>query len=421
MTPRPMPAVPPRRPGGRFATLRQDGLAGIVNAVVSVPDGLASAALAGANPVFGLYTSAAAPLVGGALQSAQLMQIATTSASALAAGQAVGGYPPEERAAAMFLLTALTGVMLAVFGVLRLGRLVRYVSHAVMTGFLLGVAVVLVLDQLAPLVGYSPTGRNEVVQVIDLALHLGELSVPTLLVGAATLAIAAGLGHTRLATVASLVALVVPSVFVALTASRGVARVADVSPIPRGLPALTLPDLGLITPALLLAAFAVAVVVAVQGVGVSQSVENPDGSRIDASRDLLAQGAANVASGLVSGIPAGGSVGQTALNVSVGARSRWSAILSGVFMVLIVLLVPGLVGEVPMAVLAALMILAGLSAIDAREARSIWNTGGGARWSILATFVATLVLTVPQAVAAGVALSVLLHLTSSAPSAVTLR
>ena len=105
-----------------------------------------------------------------------------------------------------------------------------------------------------------------------------------------------------------------------------------------------------------------------------------------------------MASGLFSGIPSGGSVGQTALNVSVGARSRWAGVIAGVWMLVIVLLASVMVEQVPMAVLAALMIMAGISAINLREARSIWNTGGAARWSILVTFIATLVLSVPVAV-----------------------
>jgi sulfate permease, SulP family len=395
-------------------TLRRDGVAGLINAVVSVPDGLASAALAGVNPIYGLYSSIAAATVGGALQSTQLMQIATTSASALAAGQAVAAYPVAQRAAAMFLLSAITGLMLVLFGILRLGRLVRFVSHAVMTGFLIGVALVLVLDQLAPLAGLSPQGSNEVVQFADLLAHLGDISVPTLATGLLALALAAGLGRSRLSPVAPVLALVVPTVLVMLLGWEGVTRVADVSPIPRGMPLPSLPDFSLATTGLVLAAIAVAVVIAVQGAGVSESVENPDGSRGNASRDLLAQGAANVACGLCSGIPAGGSVGQTALNVSVGARSRWSAILSGVWVLAFVLLVPGLVGRVPMAVLAALMILAGLSAIDLHEARSIWRTGGAARWSILVTFAATLLLSIPLAVAVGVGVSILLYVAASA-------
>lgn len=398
----------------RGSRWRKDILAGLINAVVSVPDGLASAALAGVNPVYGLYTSITAPIGGSLLVSAQLMQVSTTTASALAAGQAVVGYPAGQRAQAMFLLVALVGVFLAVFGLLKLGRLVRFVSHAVMTGFLIGVAVVLVLDQLAPLVGFSPRGANEVLQFVDLLSHVAQFSVPTVITGLLALGIVYGLGRTRLATLSSVVALVVPALTVALIGWEGVERVVDVSPIPRGIPALTVPELSLINPELLLSAFSLAVIIAVQGAGVSQSVDNPDGSRVNPSRDLFAQGAANVASGLFSGIPAGGSVGQTALNVSVGARSRWAGVMGGVWMLVIVLLVPGLVGQVPMAVLAALMIMAGLSAIDLREARSIWNTGGAARWSILMTFLATLVLSVPLAVAAGVLLTVVLYLKSSA-------
>jgi SulP family sulfate permease len=223
-----------------------------------------------------------------------------------------------------------------------------------------------------------------------------------------------GLARTRLAGFSSLLALLVPSLLVALLGWHSVQRVVDVSPIPRGIPLPHLPNLALLTPALVLSALAIAVVVAVQGAGVSQSVENPDDSPINPSRDMVAQGVANVASGLLSGIPAGGSVGQTALNVTVGARSRWSGVLGGVWMLAIVMLVPNLVGQVPMAVLAALMIQAGVGAIDFREARSIWNTGGAARWSILVTFLATLVLSIPLAVAAGVLLAVVLYLRSSA-------
>lgn len=400
----------------RDNTLGSDVSAGLINAVVSVPDGLASAALAGVNPVYGLYTSIAAPITGSLLASAQLMQISTTSASALAAGQAIAGYPETERGPALFLLAALAGVFLALFGVLRLGRLVRFVSHAVMTGFLFGVAAVLVLDQLAPLVGYSPRGANEVVQVIDLIAHANAFSAPTIVAGLLALGIGLALGRTRLATISSLGALVVPTLLVAGFGWGGVQlqRVVDVNPIPRGVPTPVLPDLSLLGVPLLLAAFSVAVVIAVQGAGVSQSVENPDDSRISPSRDMVAQGAANVASGLMSGIPAGGSVGQTALNVGVGARSRWAGVLAGVWMLAIVLLVPDLVGQVPMTVLAALMILAGIGAIDVGEARSIWHTGGAARWSILVTFVATLVLSVPVAVAVGVGLTVVLSLASAA-------
>ena len=389
-------------------------MAGLVNAVVSVPDGLAAAALAGVNPVYGLYTSFSAPIAGSALASTQLMQIATTSASALAAGQTIATYPIEQRDDALFLLVILTGLLLAAFGLLGLGRLARFVSHAVMTGFLIGVAAVLILDQLAPLVGGQPEGPNEIVQFVDLLSRPGDFDPATIVIGLLALAIAYGLRRTRVGNFSSVLALVVPAALVALIGWESVDLVADVSPIPQGFPGITVPALELLGPELVLSAFALAVVVAVQGAGVSQSVRNLDGAPVNASRDMLAQGAGNIASGLLSGIPAGGSVGQTALNVSVGGRTRWSGITAGVWMLVVILAAPALVGEVPMSVLAALMIVAGVSAINHREARSIWATGGAARWLIVVTFIGTLVLSIPLAVAAGVALSVVLYTASSA-------
>lgn len=389
-------------------------MAGLVNAVVSVPDGLAAAALAGVNPVAGLYTSIAAPVAGSVLASAQLMQIATTSAAALAAGQAVAAYPDAERQPAMVLLGVLTGAFLVVLGLLRAGRLARYVSHAVMTGFLIGVSAVLVLDQLAPLVGYAPERAGLVVRSVELVRNVPLWDVRTLVVGAVALVAMVLLARTRLETASSLLVLVVLTGAVALLGWGSVSRVEDVSPIPSGLPPLVLPDPGLLTVDLVLAAFALAVVVAIQGAGVSQSVENRDGSPVSTSRDMVAQGAGNLAAGALSGIPAGGSVGQTALNVQVGARGRWSGIFAGLWMLLIVLVLPTVVGLVPMSVLAAIMIVAGAGAIDLREALSIWRTGGAARLSIVATFVATLVTSIPVAVAIGVGLTVILFLASSA-------
>jgi len=407
---------PETKPSGesRGRILRKDLIAGIINAAVSVPDGLASAALAGVNPVYGLYTSVAAGISGSLLVSAQLMQIATTSASALVARQAIAKYPGEQRDQALFLLVVMVGIALAIFGLLRLGRLVRFVSHAVMTGFLLGVAVVLILDQLAPMSGAHPKGGNEITQFIDLLSHVTQFDPKTILTGILALGIVIALRRTKYSALASIAALIVPSVLAAVAGWESVQRVMDVSPIPRGIPSLSLPNVRLLTPNLLWSAFALAVVIAVQGAGVSQSIENSDDTPVRASRDMIAQGAANVASGLLSGIPAGGSVGQTALNVSAGARTRWAGVFGGLWMLAFVVAAPGLIEQVPMAVLAALMVLAGVSALDLREARSIWNTGGSARWAIAITFLATLVLPVPIAVGAGVVLTVVLYVLSSA-------
>ena len=148
----------------------------------------------------------------------------------------------------------------------------------------------------------------------------------------------------------------------------------------------------------------------VQGAGVAQSVPNPDGRPSSASRDFTAQGVANVASGLFRGLPVGGSVGQTALNATAGAQTRWAAIFSGVWMLLILVLFAGLVAQVSMPALAALLILAGVNAIRVDEALSIWRTGWAPRLGVLVTFLATLFLPIQVAIGLGALLSAVLYI-----------
>jgi sulfate permease, SulP family len=391
-------------------TLQRDVLAGLTGAIGSVPDGMASGVLAGVNPVYGLYASLVGPIAGGLLASTQLLVVVTTSAAAIAAGQEVGRWEGAEREQALFLLVLLIGAIQIAAGLLRLGSLTRFVSHSVMVGFLTGVAVLIVLGQLGTFVGYEAPGANKVMQALNLLLSIRQVNPLAIATGTLALLLAATLPRTRLGAFGVLVALAVPSLLVALLGWDSVQLVQDTGEIPRGVPLPSLPSLSLLTPDLITAAFAIAAVILVQGAGVAQSVPNADGRPSDASRDFTAQGVANVVSGLFRGLPVGGSVGQTALNVTAGAQTRWAAIFSGVWMLLILVLFAGLVGQVPMPALAALLILAGLNTIRVDEALSIWQTGWAPRLGVLVTFLATLFLPIQAAIGLGALLSTLLHI-----------
>jgi SulP family sulfate permease len=394
--------------------LKEEWLSGLINATASVPDGMAAAALIGVNPVYGLYTSIVAPIAGGLLASSQLMYISATSASAVIAAQAIADVPADERVESLFLFVVMAGLLLVAFGLLRFGRLLRFVSHAVMTGFLTGVAVVLVLGQLPELVGATAEGDNKIEETLDLFRHGASFDPRTMITGALALFVGFGLARTRVAAFSQLAALVFPTLLVVLAGWGNVRRVDDVSAIPHGLPTPNLPDLTVFSPELLVSAIAVAAVIAIYGAGVSEVTSNPDRRPIDPSRDMIAEGAASIASGLFSGIPAGGSVSQTALNLQVGAKSRWASVLGGLWMIVIVLVIPGLVEVVPMSVLSALMILAGIRAIDVEELRSSWFASHTARWPILVTFLATLLLSVPLAFVSGVLITIVIFVSSSA-------
>lgn len=394
----------------RLKNLPGDALAGVINAVMSVPSGMATAALAGVNPVYGLYATVVAPTVGGLFASSQLMQIATTGASALAAGQAVARFPEDQRAPALFVVVLLAGVFLVGFGILGAGKLVRYISYPVMTAFLSGVAAVLVMDQAAQLAGYSTTSDTSLGAFVELILNIDNFSWNAVLIGSIALAIMIGLSFTRLANTASLVALVIPTGLALWWQLSDVELVEDISEIPSGLIPVGVPDLSLITLDLVASSFAVAVIIAIQGAGVSQSIPNPDGSANDASRDMLAQGVGNTAASFFNGMPTGASVGQTALNTQVGARSRYSMIFHGLVMLLIIVVAAPLVGLVPMTVLAAIMMVAGFRAIQFRDLRSIWRVRGSARWPMVITFSATLLTSIPMAVGIGVLTTLVLFI-----------
>ena len=392
--------------------LRQDVVAGLTSAIGNVPEGMADSLLVGVNPVYGLYASLVGPLVGGLFSSTQLMMVTTTSAAALASGQALISFAGDERDNALFLMVILIGVFQIVFGLLKLGQLTRFVSYSVMTGFLAGLAMLLILSQLPTAAGYEAAGSNKLAQAIDLLLHIAHINVLSLVLAALTLILAVILSRTRLGHFASIVAIAIPSLLVFFLQLDNVEIVRDISEIPRGFPTPVLPDF---SEALNVAsgAASIALIILVQAAGVSQSVPNPNGAPRNISRDIVAQGAANIASGFFRGLPVGGSLSGTSFALVAGARSRWALIFTGLWMAVIVLIIPGLVGYIAMPALGALLILAGFRSLKPSDISSVWSTGWGSRIAAIVTFIGTLILPIQLAVGLGVLLSSLLYINQS--------
>ncbi|WP_043825102.1 SulP family inorganic anion transporter [Rhodococcus opacus] len=393
---------------------RTDVIAGLPGAIGSVPDGMASGVLAGVSPVHGLYASMAGRLFGGLSTSTKLMIVTTTSASALAAGSALTSVAPEDRPSALVLLTLVAGVAMIGAALLRLGRYTRFVSHSVMTGFLMGIAANIILGQLPTLLGTDAEGQVALAKAVDALRHPGAIDVPSLVLGLTAVVLMAGLARTRLRLFASLAALIVPTLLMVAFGLGSVTRVSDVGAIPTGFPLPHLPDPTVLTPDLIGGSLAVAVIVLVQGAGVAEAAPNPDGSRSDANRNFAGQGFCNVAAAMFRGMPVGGSVSQTALNSAAGARTRWAAIWSGIWMLAILVVFAGVVGQVPMPTLAAILIIAAVGSLDVPRVMAIWSSGFTSRIALTTTFVATLLLPVTAAVGIGVSLSLILQLNQEA-------
>jgi SulP family sulfate permease len=400
------------RPERRF--LRADLLAGLPGAISSVPDGMAAAVLAGVNPVQGLYASFAGPVAGGLSSNTRLMVITTTSAAALAAGSALQSVPAADRPAAVPLLVILVGVVLVAAGLVRLGRYTRFVSYSVMIGFLTGIAVNIVCGQIGDLTGVSAKGAFPLAKAVNVLVHPSQIELAALLTGLGALLILVALVRTRLAVLSALIALVIPTVVVVLAGLDSVARVGDAGAIPGGIPLPHLPEFKFLSLNLVTGALAIAAIVLVQGAGVAEAAPNPGDAQPNPNQDIIAQGAGNLAAGFFRGIAVGGSVGQTALNVTVGARTRWATIWSGVWMLVILAVFSGLVAKIAVPTLGAILIFAAVGSIRPGEIRSILRTGRISQIAVVTTFAATLLLPVAAAVGIGVALSLLLQLNQEA-------
>ena len=397
--------------------LTADLIAGLTFAVVNVPQAMAHALLAFVNPMLGIYTLMVAVPIGALFTSSVYMNVSTTAAISVAVGAALTDFPPGQKGEAMIVLVLLVGVIQLLAGLFRLGFLIRFVSNSVMTGFLNGVAVLIILGQLSDLTGYRSAFSNRVAQALDILLRIGQINVQATVIGVLALVLIVVLLLTPSRRYAFIIGVVVTTVLLAIlslpampTAAyfAGVPTVGDIASIDRSLPELVRPQLSLFL-SLLLPAFSVAIIGLIQGAGVSQGTPNPNGRYPDVSRDFIGQGAANIATSFVGGIPAGGSISGTALTMGAGAKSRWANIFAGLFVAVIVLLAAPLVEQVPMPSLAALLIVAGYQGLRVQEAVLAWNTNRISKVVMIVTFVATLIVPLQFAILLGMAISIVLH------------
>jgi SulP family sulfate permease len=385
-----------------------DFIAAFTTGVASIPDSMASALLAGINPLTGLYTMIIATPIGALFTSSEMMHISTTSALSLAVASSLGGMPPAEKLQAVYLLTLMVGVIQISLGLLKMGFLVRFVPHSVMTGFLNGVAVLIILGQLGDFTGYISDYSNRVIQAVDTAMNIEQIILPVLVVGLTTVSLIVVLEKIKLTKqFAWILAMVFASAMQIFPWFQSVPLVGDITEVPNALPSFSLPNFPLVFQ-LILPAFALSVIGLVQGAGISQGYPNPDGKFPDPSGDFVGQGAANVAASFFRGMPCGGSLSGTAMVVNAGARSRWANFLVGLLIAGTVLLFADLVELIAMPALAGLLIVIGFRTLDFPSIRTVWQTGAIPGIVMLLTLFATLVMPLQYAVLMGVGLSILL-------------
>lgn len=410
-------------------TFVNDGIAAVIVTIMLIPQSLAYALLAGLPPQVGLYASTL-PLVAyaifGTSRAMAVGPVAVISLmTAVAAGKIAAQGSPEYIAVAL-LLALISGIMLLVMGLLRLGFIANFLSHPVISGFITASGILIAVSQLKHILGIKASGQNLIEMVQALVSNLPQTNGPTVIIGVISTAflfwvrgnfkpLLMKFGFSeRLATIGTkigpVIAVVVAIVAVAALglANQGVKIVGD---IPKGLPALSVPefDLGLWR-SLLASSLIIAVIGFVESISVAQTLAAKRRQRIDPDQELIGLGAANIAGAFSGGYPVTGGFARSAVNFDAGAETPAAGAMTAIGIALATLFLTPLLYFLPIATLAATIIVAVLSLVNIADIREAWTYSKADFAAIIATIVLTLTIGVEAGVLSGIVLSIALFL-----------
>jgi sulfate permease, SulP family len=374
-----------REPGP--AALRFDVVAGLTAAAVVLPKAMAYATVAGLPVAVGLYTAFIPMVIYGLLGSSRVLSVSSTATLAILTATQLGLVVPDGDAAklvtATATLAALVGAMLLLARLLKLGFVANFISTPVLTGFKAGIGLVIVLDQVPKLFGIHITKQGFFADLLNVAHHLPDTSLLTLGVAVATFVVLIGMERLWPHSPAPLVAVgggIAASWFFGLKA----AGVSTVGLIPQGFPSLTLPDFALIEQ-LLPGALGIALMSFTETIAAGRAFARPGEPPIDANRELIATGAANLGGALFGAMPAGGGTSQTAVVRAVGGRSQKASLVTAGTALATMLLLAPLLALMPHATLAAVVIVYSVGLIQPAEFRAILSVRTMEfRWAIVA-------------------------------------
>jgi high affinity sulfate transporter 1 len=378
------------RGGGRRRlkeSLRHDGVAGLTAAAVVLPKAMAYATVAGLPVAVGLYTAFAPMIVYALLGSSRVLNVSSTTTLAILTGTQLGLVVPDGDPArlvtAAATLTALVGVLLGIAALLRLGFVANFISTPVLTGFKAGIGLVIVLDQVPKLLGVHVEKQGFFRDAIAIAQHVPETSLPTLAVAAATLLVLVGMERLLPHSPAPLVAMGggIAAVWLLDLAALGVSTVGA---IPQGLPALTLPDVELAM-SLVPGALGIALMSFTETIAAGRAFARREEPPIGANRELVATGAANLGGAFLGAMPAGGGTSQTAVVRAAGGRSQAASLVTAGAAAATMLLFAPVLGLLPHATLAAVVIVYSMGLIQPDEFRAILRVRSMEfRWALVA-------------------------------------
>ena len=393
--------------------LRGDLIAGVAVAALIVPKNLGYAGIAGIPLQNGLYAAAAGAILYAVFGTSRQISTGPSSGLAAVAASAVlaAGVSGQQDAATFVAgITLVSGALFLLLWIFKMGWIAQFLSRAVVTGFLFGAAIDVVIGELPKLTGTEVTGSNPLQELRSWLGTLGDAHGLTVLVGVVALVVVFGLRQVAPRIPGALV-LVVGGLASTWLFDLGAKGVALVGPVPRGLPSLEVPDMQQLwahAGTVVIAAVALLLIGFSQTAGDARSFAAKHRYRIDIDQESMAQGMANVGAGLFQGMPVSTSLSASSLNDHTGARSGLASITSGVTVLLTLLVLAPLFSDLPKPVLAALIVEAVvMGMMDVPEMRRLARVKRFDFWIAIAAIVGTLVFGVLAGVMIGIALSLL--------------
>jgi sulfate permease, SulP family len=421
--------------GYRWSGLRSDLQAGITVAAISLPQSMAYALIAGVDPRFGLYTAIVFTAIAGLLGSSAHLINGPTGAVSLVTFSALAFIDPEARLnafEAMFLLTAMIGVVQIAIAVLKLGDLTRYISESVVTGFMVGAAILTIVGQIGNALGLKNlgTGHQHVFYRLWLTLtQAGHVNIKAVAIslGAIGLAVVARrvvrcyrLPQIDMFTVLLLVA--VPAYLLGWSRVSGNARpaISLIESVPASLPGWHVPELhwswmGHLSSS----ALAIGILGLLEALAIAKAIAYKTRQHLDYNRQCLAEGVGNLVGGFFRCMPGAGSLSRSAINFQAGAVSRASGVFTAVFVAAMVLLLGPLTRYIPKAALAGLLIVAAARLIDPERLGYLARASRYDAVLLGATGLAALTVGVEFAILVGVVVSIILFVPRAARMRVT--
>ena len=398
----------------QYAITRGDIFGGLTAGVVALPLCLAFGVASGLGPAAGLYggiiLGIAASLLGGTpvQVSGPTAPMTLISAGVVAANTLQTG---EVNLSNIFGVFILAGALQVVFGIARLGRYVRFLPYPVISGLMTGIGIIIIIQQIFPVAGLDSPSSNSVAILRSLGALRNGVHPGAVLLAAATVALAFLLPRIVSAVPPSLVALVALTIIAAVF---GISA-PTIGDIPGGLPHFIIPGFDLADPKLIItAALQLAFLGSIDALTTSLVADSITRTHHDSNRELVGQGVGNMAAALFGGIPGAGAFMRTAINIRAGGRHRSSGVIHALFLLAVLLGLSSVVRYIPHAVLAGILISAGLSIIDYRSLAHVATAPRADIALMLLVVVLTILTDLITAVAVGMVVASLLFMASIA-------